>query len=145
MSGTGVTGILVEDDEILIVKQNVSTKRNWSLPGGHLEEGETLEEGVKREWKEETGIEAQVIKLLYVCDFLEATSPLLHITFLLSKVGGSITLPSNEYDANPISDVKMVPISELEQYGFSTRFTNLALSDFPHAGQYMGVKSNIGL
>jgi len=31
-----VTGILIEDERILIVKQRVNDKRKWSLPGGHI-------------------------------------------------------------------------------------------------------------
>ena len=37
----------------------------YAFPGGGLEENETLEEGVKREIKEEFGIEVEVLKLLY--------------------------------------------------------------------------------
>ena len=60
-----VTGVLIEDDEILVVKQKVSESRNWSLPGGRLERGETLEQALKREIKEETGLIVEVVKLLY--------------------------------------------------------------------------------
>ncbi len=67
-----VTGILIEDDKILLVKQKVSDKRNWSLPGGKLERGETLEQALIREMNEETGFDVDIIKLLYVCDVLAA-------------------------------------------------------------------------
>jgi hypothetical protein len=53
--------------------------------------------------------------------------------------------PTNEFDENPISDVRFVPISRLEQYGFSARFVTLIKDGFPGAGGYMGLKSNIGL
>ena len=33
-----VTGILIENNEILLVKQRLSDKRNWSLPGGKFNE-----------------------------------------------------------------------------------------------------------
>jgi ADP-ribose pyrophosphatase YjhB (NUDIX family) len=40
-----VTGILIEDEKVLLVKQRVAN-RNWSLPGGRVENGETLEEAM---------------------------------------------------------------------------------------------------
>ena len=41
-----VTGVLVEDGEILLVRQRLSERRSWSLPGGRLERGETLAQGL---------------------------------------------------------------------------------------------------
>ncbi|KEK23207.1 NUDIX hydrolase [Bacillus gaemokensis] len=138
------TGILIEEGKLLIVKQKVSD-RNWSLPGGRVENGETLEEAIIREMKEETGLETRIKKLLYICDKTDAVPSLLHITFLLEKVSGEIKLPSNEFDHNPIHDVKMVPIKELGAYHFSETFIQLIEKGFPNAGTYQGLKQNIGL
>ena len=140
-----VTGILIENGKILLVRQRVSDKRNWSLPGGRVERGETLNQGLIREIKEETGVEAEIVRLLYVCDVAASDNTVLHITFLLKRTGGEITLPSNEFDENPISDVKFVSISELDKYGFSEKFIQLIHDDFPNAGSYMGDKAGIGL
>lgn len=140
-----VTGIVVEDDRILLVKQRVSADRAWSLPGGRVEQGETLEAAIVRELEEETGLTTEVVKLLYVCDKPDVSPSLLHITFLLWRIGGELRLPSNEFDANPIADVAMVPIEELEAYGFSAKFTSLVRDGFPEAGSYQGLKNNIGL
>lgn len=136
---------MIEDGKILIVKQKVSKERQWSLPGGRAEQGETLEEAVVREMKEETGFDTKIVKLLYLCDKPNADPPLLHVTFLLRKTGGHLTLPTNEYDENPISDVRMIPIISLPNYQFSEQFTQLALNHFPDSGSYMGLKSSIGL
>ncbi|WP_127530380.1 NUDIX hydrolase [Paenibacillus kobensis] len=140
-----VTGILIEEDSILLVKQNVNASRGWSLPGGRVEQGETLEEAIVREIEEETGLATKVVKLLYICDKPDAVPSLLHITFKLERIGGEIRLPSNEFDANPIQDVVMVPIDQLVSCGFSERFQSLAANGFPDAGSYQGLKSNIGL
>lgn len=140
-----LTGILIEDNKILLVKQHISPERFWSLPGGRLEHGETLEEGIIREMFEETGLNVRVIKLAYICDKPDATPPLLHISFLLERTGGKISLPTNEYDKNPIYDVRMVNIGDLPLYGFSEKFTNIVKANFPDKGNYMGLKSAIGL
>ncbi|MDG0949714.1 NUDIX hydrolase [Bacillus paranthracis] len=139
-----VTGILIEDEKVLLVKQKVAN-RNWSLPGGRAENGETLEEAMIREMREETGLEVNIQKLLYVCDKPDERPSLLHITFLLERIEGEITLPSNEFDHNPIHDVQMVPVNELSHYGFSETFIKLVNEGFANAGSYQGLKRNIGL
>jgi len=70
---------------------------------------------------------------------------LLHITFLLERESGQITLPTNEYDENPIHDVRMVSIEELTDYGFTEKFKDIVLSGLPRSGNYMGLKHNMGL
>lgn len=140
-----VTGILIENNNILIVQQKLSESRAWSLPGGRLERGESLEQGLKRELKEETGLDVQVERLLYLCDVNASDNTILHITFLLKRIGGEITLPTNEYDANPIHDVRFVSIDELSNYGFSEVFMQVIKNGFQKSGNYVGDKKNIGL
>lgn len=140
-----ITGILIENNEILLVQQKLSDKRNWSLPGGRLERGETISQGLIREMKEETGLDVEIVRMLYLCDVAASSNTILHITFLLRRIGGEIELPSNEFDENPIHDVKFVPISELVQYGFSENFIQVIKDGFSNAGNYVGDKMNIGL
>ncbi|WP_127492681.1 NUDIX hydrolase [Paenibacillus glycanilyticus] len=138
-----VTGILVEEGRLLLVKQKVSDSRAWSLPGGRVEQGETLEQAIIRELEEETGLTTRIIKLLYLCDKPDAS--LVHITFLLERAGGQLRMPTNEFDHNPISDLAFIPVSELTEHGFSALFQQLAQHGFPDAGSYKGLKTNIGL
>ena len=140
-----VTGVLVENNSILLVKQKLSSSRTWSLPGGRLEQGETLQEGLEREFWEETGLKVKVQELLYLCDVKSSAHKVVHVTLLVSRLGGTITLPTNEKDENPISDVRFVPVSSLTDYGFSPVFQSLVLEKFPNKGNYMGDKENIGL
>lgn len=95
--------------------------------------------------KEETGLSVEIDKLLYVCDVKNSKAPLIHMTFLLKRVSGQITLPTNNHDDNPIHDVKLVLIDDLADYDFSQRFIDLAKSNFTGAGSYVGDKVNIGL
>lgn len=140
-----VTGILIEDGKILLVQQRLSENRAWSLPGGRLEQGETLEQGVVREFKEETGLDVAVDRFLYVCDMKHSGYTAIHVTFLLDREGGVLTLPDNAKDENPIHDVQFVPIGQLTAYGFSEKFVDLVRRGFPNKGSYMGDKENIGL
>ena len=140
-----VTGVLVENGKLLLVKQEVHSGRSWSLPGGRLEHGESLETAIKREIREETGLSVKPIRLLYVCDVLEAKVPLVHLTFLLRRIEGEIVKPANELEDNPIHDVKMVSTGDLAEYGFSQKFIGLLKKGFPNSGNYVGGKAAIGL
>lgn len=140
-----VTGILIENEQILLVKQQVSNSRAWSLPGGRVEQGETLEASIVRELLEETGLHCKVVKLLYLCDVPQANPSLIHISFLMERLEGELTLPTNEFDKNPITDVRMVSFDQLCELGFSDTFVQILRNDFPESGTYKGLKSNIGL
>lgn len=140
-----VTGILVRGESVLLVKQRVNEMRAWSLPGGRVEAGERLDEAIVREFFEETGFRVKVQKLLYVCDKNDCAPPVAHITFLLEKTGGVLTLPTNEFDENRIEDVQFVPFSRLTAIGFKKRFVDLLAGGFVDAGAYRGLKENIGL
>jgi ADP-ribose pyrophosphatase YjhB (NUDIX family) len=141
-----VTGILIKNKTILLLKQRVNSVRSWSLPGGKVEENETLENALVREIKEETGLDIIVGKLLYVCDHITAKQEhVLHITFEISSLGGNFGVTQEGLDVNPIFGMEFVPLKDITQKGFSKKFSNIVESGFPGAGSYMGPKSSIGL
>jgi 8-oxo-dGTP diphosphatase len=56
-----VDGVLVREGQILPLKRSVEPfKGYWHVVGGHVEENETLKEGLKREFKEETNLDREV-------------------------------------------------------------------------------------
>lgn len=138
-----VTGVVVEDGRILLLDQDAGAGRPWSLPGGKLEDGETLAGALVREMKEETGLDVEPGRLLYVCDHLPAG--VVHMTFEARRTGGTVGDIAAGADTTPIRGVEFVPLDRLPELGFSDRFTGLAIAGFPGAGSYMGPKSAIGL
>lgn len=134
------TGILIEDGKILLTRQEVSRMRNWSLPGGKPQFGETIEHCLIRETKEETGLDVKLGELLYVCDrFRHMNSHVVHITFLMEKLGGRLKNGRHvQEDGEVIDDVRMVPVDELPDYGFSRKFCRLVNDNFPGRGTYQG-------
>ncbi|MBI1874023.1 MAG: NUDIX hydrolase [Acidobacteria bacterium] len=65
----GVGGVILMDDKVVLIKRRFDPLAGqWSLPGGRLEIGETLEAGVAREMLEETGLEVEVGRVVDVFD-----------------------------------------------------------------------------
>lgn len=65
----GVGALIFDAGRVLLVRRgHAPMKGEWSLPGGGLEVGETLAEGVKREVLEETGLEIEPLALVDVVD-----------------------------------------------------------------------------
>jgi 8-oxo-dGTP diphosphatase len=63
----GVGGVVISKGRALLVRRGRAPfQGEWSIPGGMLELGETILEGVRRELREETGIDAEVIELIEV-------------------------------------------------------------------------------
>ena len=144
------TGILIENGNILLVKQDVTDTRHWSLPGGRLEPGETVGKCLVRELKEETGLDISVKELLYVCDRFTKDNHVLHMTFLIARTGEKLkTLNWTHKDrhasssSKEIREVKMVPTDELTAHGFTQTFYELVKADFPERGSYKGDFSTI--
>lgn len=86
----------------------------WSLPKGHLEEGESAEDAAVREVEEETGIRGRVLAPLGTIDFWFVTAGRrIHKTvhhYLLEAAGGELSDEDVE-----VTEVAWVPFVELEK------------------------------
>ena len=56
-------GVLIKDGKILVQREVCGNE--YALPGGHIKIGETLKSGLIREYKEETGADIKIIKMLW--------------------------------------------------------------------------------
>jgi 8-oxo-dGTP diphosphatase len=60
---TAIAIIEFPNNKILLIKRGTSVFRGyWALPGGKVEDGETVEEAVVREVKEETGLKVEIMR-----------------------------------------------------------------------------------
>ena len=67
----GVGAVIVQDGRALLVRRATEPlKGEWSVPGGALELGEKLRDGVRREAREETALEVEPGEVLDVFDSL---------------------------------------------------------------------------
>lgn len=97
----GVYGICVQQEKLLVIKKNGGPYINrFDLPGGNLEERESLVLALKREFLEETGLEIEIIKTIGTTDFMisadwRGATDVHHIAvfYLVKQVGGGIVEP----------------------------------------------------
>jgi mutator protein MutT len=62
-----VGGVVITDGRVLLIRRaGPPLQGEWSIPGGLLELGESLNQGVRRELAEETGLEVRVLDLIEV-------------------------------------------------------------------------------
>lgn len=88
--GVGVGAVIIRNDHILLLLRNKSPERGfWSIPGGKVEFGETVEEALVREIKEEIGVEARIIAPLGVTNHILREEGIHFIAprFLVSIIG----------------------------------------------------------
>jgi 8-oxo-dGTP diphosphatase len=63
----GVGGVVIAEGRALLIRRgHAPLEGQWSIPGGTLETGETIVEGIERELAEETGIRVHVLELIEV-------------------------------------------------------------------------------
>ncbi len=65
----GVGGVVIESERALLIRRGgPPMEGQWSIPGGMLELGETLTQGVARELAEETGLDVNVLDIIEVLE-----------------------------------------------------------------------------
>jgi len=105
--------LIVDEDKILITQRKKGKKGGllWEFPGGKLEEGESPEECIVREIKEELNIDIEVIDIFDVVFHRYTEFNLLMLVYRCSFKGGEIT-------AKEVEDFRWVSAFELKEYNF---------------------------
>lgn len=119
--------VLVDGDRILLARHERPNGAYWVLPGGAVEEGESPGEAAVREMREETGLEVQVERLLFIDEprengLLSIRSP--RYTFLGRIVGGEFRQVRDEEDPvrGHLAGAEWLPF-EMARFDGATRDT----------------------
>lgn len=87
-----VCGLCWQDDRLLMVKHLIGNQVLWSPPGGGLEFGETLEQALMREMKEETALEVRIGPFAFGCEFIAAPLHAIELFFQVTPISGVLTI-----------------------------------------------------
>jgi ADP-ribose pyrophosphatase YjhB (NUDIX family)/ketosteroid isomerase-like protein len=120
----GVGGVIVDDQRVVLIKRKYEPLAGqWSLPGGTLELGESLEAGVAREVFEETGLDVVVGPVVEVFDriLLDAASRVQYhfvlVDYLCRPVGGTLRAGSD------VDDAVWAIVGDLARYQITAKAT----------------------
>ena len=122
----GVGGVVIENGRAVLIRRGgPPLQGEWSIPGGTLELGETLIEGVRRELREETGLTVEVLELIEVFDRIFPGNdgrPQYHfviLDYLCRATGGTLKAGGD------VTDVAQVREEALERYRLTTAATRV--------------------
>ncbi len=119
-----VAGIVWRGESVLLIKRGKEPKRgHWSLPGGAQELGESVHECLKRELREEAGIEVEIEDLIGIVDAIheDAGGRLQHhytiIDYAAAWRSGELR-PGDD-----AADARFVPIGELGKFDLNPQMS----------------------
>ncbi len=117
--------ILNQKGEILIIRRTKSNDVEpglWDIPGGTLEQGEDPAMGVKRELKEETGLEVGRLKIINQLSSVDKkkNKQFVRLIFNSDDVDGEIILSPDEHD-----EYKWIKLEEISNYNCASFIKDL--------------------
>jgi 8-oxo-dGTP diphosphatase len=109
----GVGGIVIQGNQVLLIRRGREPlKGEWSIPGGMLELGESLTDGVRREILEETGLKVRPLEALAVLDRIEKNGKRVQyhyviVDYVCRPTGGRLKSGSDVLDARWVNRVEL--------------------------------------
>ncbi len=117
----GVGVMLVRNNHLLLVKRKFNPDAGyWSIPGGHLNLGEKVQDAAVREAEEETGFKTKVTKIAGIINKImydnkgEIEYHYVLINYFVEQIEGSPDQPPRA--ADDALDARFVPFDELKEY-----------------------------
>ena len=119
--GTGA--LIFRSNDLLLIKRGAQPGLGkWSIPGGLVELGEKVEDAMKRETREEVGLDVEPIRLMDAFDSIITDGKgriqyhFVVVNFLARIVGGSLRTASD------ILEARWVSLREVEKYDLTDSF-----------------------
>jgi ADP-ribose pyrophosphatase YjhB (NUDIX family) len=111
-----VTGVvkLSDDDRILLLKRTAKRRTSpnkWQTPSGFIKEGESAEEAIVREVKEETGLEGIIIRCGNSFEVIDEWARWVIIPFLISVESDNVIIDTSEH-----SEFKWIVVEQITSF-----------------------------
>lgn len=111
-----VGAIATDADRLLLIRRgHVPSLGSWTLPGGHVEAGETMTEAVVRELLEETGLEGVCGKLVGWVERIDEDYHFVIFDFLVT-----VPKPDALVAGDDAADAAWVPLSQITELHLTT-------------------------
>ena len=106
-----VAVVVMQGDDVLLVRHRKGDRTYWLLPGGGLDYGETIEACARRELHEETGLTIAPKQYLFLSEAIapDKSRHILNVFLLAEAVGGTLTKPEEDV----IEEIAWKPMREL--------------------------------
>lgn len=104
MSRERASAIIVKGNTILLIHRYKPEEEYYVLPGGHVEEGETPEEAIIREIREETGLQTTRIPQLLFYTNHDGNTDVIHPVFACQVQVGELVFQGEEALSDPVND-----------------------------------------
>lgn len=108
-------GLLFDDEgRLLLVRQAESIGTYWNAPGGRLDDGESLEECLRREILEETGLVVESARLVFSHTFLSPGRTDIYFGFHVTEYSGTLGVGAThtESEQQEITDIRFIGQNE---------------------------------
>ena len=116
-----VGGIVIRDGRLLMVRRAQEPARGlWSVPGGKVERSEYLSDALRREVREETGLEIDVGELAGLFEVIGDDDHYVVMDFLATYSGEDEPRPGDDVDR-----VRWVPLEDIPSLDCTPRFVEL--------------------
>jgi len=119
-----VCGLCLDHDRLLMINHHgIKEGDFWAPPGGGLQFGESMEECLKREFEEETGLTVEVVNFQFICEFIHPPLHAIEAFFQVDIKQGSLrkgTDPEMK-DNQIIEEVKFMSWTEINHLNPDSR------------------------
>ena len=135
-----VAAIIVRGNTVLLVKHRKAGRNYWMLPGGGVQQGESLAEAVVRELSEETGLTVRPLELVLANDSIapDRSRHIVHLCFTAEITGGELCCGED----TRVVDAAFLPVDGLDRIelfpAFGETLRNMIRAGFPDRARYLG-------